>query len=45
MRPLHRVKAPRKKGERASDREIVELFLAARNARDRFIVPPRDHRG
>ncbi|MFE9313244.1 hypothetical protein ACIQCF_33415 [Streptomyces sp. NPDC088353] len=45
MRPRHRVKAPRKKGERASDREIVELFLAARNARDRFIVPPRDHRG
>ncbi|MFJ5900464.1 hypothetical protein ACIQFZ_34715 [Streptomyces sp. NPDC093064] len=45
MRPRHRVKVPRRKGERASDREIVELFLAARNARDRFIVPPRDHRG
>lgn len=38
MRPRHRVKVPRKKGARATDREIVALFLAARNARDRFIV-------
>ncbi|GAA4028610.1 site-specific integrase [Streptomyces plumbiresistens] len=38
MRPRHRVKVPRKKGERATDREIVELFLACHNARDRFIV-------
>ncbi|MER0443292.1 tyrosine-type recombinase/integrase [Streptomyces sp. Edi4] len=38
MRPRHRVQVPRKKGERAEDREIVELFLACRNARDRFIV-------
>lgn len=38
MRPRHRVQVPRKKGERATDREIVELFLACRNARDRFIV-------
>ncbi|MFC8454202.1 tyrosine-type recombinase/integrase [Kitasatospora sp. NPDC057223] len=38
MRPRHRVKVPRKKGERATDREIVALFLAAHNARDRFIV-------
>ncbi|MDH6130089.1 hypothetical protein [Kitasatospora sp. GP82] len=38
MRPRHRVKVPRKKGERATDREIVRLFLAARIARDRFIV-------
>lgn len=42
-RPPRRLR--RKKGERDSDREIVELFLAARNARDRFIVLPRDHRG
>ncbi|MFE2868810.1 tyrosine-type recombinase/integrase [Embleya sp. NPDC059259] len=38
MRPRHRVKVPRKKGERATDAETVALFLAARNARDRFIV-------
>lgn len=38
MRPRHRVQVPRKKGERASDREIVKLFLACRNARDRFVV-------
>lgn len=38
MRPRHRVKVPRKKGERATDREIVELFLTCRSARDRFIV-------
>ncbi|WP_407841437.1 hypothetical protein ACE1OC_43375 (plasmid) [Streptomyces sp. DSM 116496] len=38
MRPRHRVKVPRKKSERATDREIVALFLAARNAGDRFIV-------
>ncbi|MFJ7209904.1 tyrosine-type recombinase/integrase [Streptomyces sp. NPDC098789] len=38
MRPRHRVQVPRKKGERATDREIVALFLACHNARDRFIV-------
>ncbi|MEU2872807.1 tyrosine-type recombinase/integrase [Streptomyces olivoreticuli] len=38
MRPRHRVQVLRKKGERATDREVVELFLACRNARDRFIV-------
>ncbi|MGA4844727.1 tyrosine-type recombinase/integrase [Streptomyces sp. G45] len=38
MRPRHRVQVPRKKGERATDEEIVALFLACHNARDRFIV-------
>ncbi|WP_432137175.1 tyrosine-type recombinase/integrase [Streptomyces sp. bgisy154] len=38
MRPRHRVTVPRKKGERATDAETVALFLAAYNARDRFIV-------
>ncbi|MCL7492602.1 hypothetical protein M8I34_14340 [Streptomyces sp. MCA2] len=33
LRPRHWVKVPRKKGERATDREIVKLFLACRNAK------------
>lgn len=38
MRARHRVKVPRQRRDRATDAEVVALFLACRSARDRFIV-------